>query len=200
MEINIRLAEPNDYAAIENLTREAFWNLSIPGCIEHYVVHQMHETGDSLPELEFVAEVEGRIVGHVIYGHARIEGEPLEGLLYMGPISVDPPLQRRGIGSALVRKSLYQARVHHHPAVFAKGNPDFYKRFGFVSAAVFGIYMENRHELEPFFLVKELRRNAVNGFIGKFCPDQFHVPQMEQVEAFDQKFPPKEKKALQEME
>ena len=64
--MNIRLEQPADYREVENLTREAFWNVYAPGCVEHYVLNQYRSNPDFIPELNFVMEVDGRIIGHVI--------------------------------------------------------------------------------------------------------------------------------------
>ena len=62
--IEIRLERPEDYRAIENLTREAFWNHHVPGCDEHYLAHVLRGSDCFLPELDFVAECSGQIVGN----------------------------------------------------------------------------------------------------------------------------------------
>ena len=56
----IRLERPCDYRTVETITREAFWNLSVPGCDEHYYVHVMRSHADFIPELDFVLEVGGK--------------------------------------------------------------------------------------------------------------------------------------------
>ena len=54
--MNIRLEQPKDYQEVENLTREAFWNVYRPGCLEHYVINQYRTNPDFIPELDFVME------------------------------------------------------------------------------------------------------------------------------------------------
>ena len=71
----IRRETEKDYRAVEELTREAFWNVYKPGADEHYFVHQMRSHPDFLPELAFVAEVDGRIVGSIMYTKAWLEDE-----------------------------------------------------------------------------------------------------------------------------
>ena len=61
--MNIRLEQPKDYREVENLTREAFWNVYAPGCVEHFVLHQYRNNPDFIPELDFVMEEDGKIVG-----------------------------------------------------------------------------------------------------------------------------------------
>ena len=57
----IRTETPKDYREVENLTREAFWNQSEPGCCEHYFVHKMRSHPDFLPQLACVLEIDGKI-------------------------------------------------------------------------------------------------------------------------------------------
>ncbi len=64
---HLRLAQPADYRATEELTREAFWGLNHPGCDEHLLLHKLRAVPASVPELDYVAEVNGKLVGHVIY-------------------------------------------------------------------------------------------------------------------------------------
>ena len=78
--MHIRLEQPEDYREVENLTREAFWNVYAPGCVEHYVLHLYRSNPDFIPELDFVMEVDDanspngkRIIGHVMFSKAEIK-------------------------------------------------------------------------------------------------------------------------------
>ena len=115
--ITIRLEEPTDYRTVEELTRAAFNNpdrverskINCP--MEHHMVHRLREQ-DGIMELNFVAEMNGRIVGHIIYSHAHIlkSDGTKTAVLNFGPISVWPELQRSGIGSALMNYSIAEAK------------------------------------------------------------------------------------------
>ena len=108
----IRTETSDDYAIVENLTREAFWNVYRPGCVEHYVLHCLRSLPEFIPQLSLVAEAEGLILGHIMYSRASItcdDGSCLP-IVIFGPLSVAPEHQRRGIGSALVRHSLALAK------------------------------------------------------------------------------------------
>lgn len=67
MDFDIRLEEGNDYRIVEELTREAFWNLHLPGCDEHFAVNKLRKCSSYIPELDLVAEMERKIIGHIIY-------------------------------------------------------------------------------------------------------------------------------------
>ena len=106
--IIIRREMPTDYAAVEHLTREAFWNVYRPGCLEHYVVHVLREDPDFVPELDLVMERDGELIGHVLYMRAKIvadDGREIP-MMTFGPISIRPDLQRQGLGEYLLDYSM----------------------------------------------------------------------------------------------
>ena len=67
MNIDLRLELPEDYRESEEVMREAFWNYYAPGCDEHYLLHIMRNTPNFIPELDYVAISEGKIVGVVVF-------------------------------------------------------------------------------------------------------------------------------------
>ena len=99
MKFEIRREIPEDYRAVEELTREAFWNLNAPGCTEHYLVHQLRAHADFLAELSCVAIHGAEIVGSIAYSRSRVEETPT---VTFGPLSVLPVYQGRGVGASLV--------------------------------------------------------------------------------------------------
>ncbi len=70
--ITIRREARQDRQTVEELTRRAFYNLYLPGCVEHYLVHTMREHPDFIPELDLVAEEDGQILGSIM-SHSFIE-------------------------------------------------------------------------------------------------------------------------------
>lgn len=94
----IRNEQKEDYRTVEQLVREAFWNLYVPGCNEHYILHNLRNSDDLIPELDFVAEKEGQIVGQIAYSRATIKGGQGErkGVITFGPVSVYYPHFRNG--------------------------------------------------------------------------------------------------------
>lgn len=197
--LTIRPETRDDFAAVENLTREAFWNVYQPGCDEHFIVHRIRSLPCCIPELSLVLEEDGEILAHILYCHAHIDaddGRKIPIVLF-GPLSVRPDVQRRGYGSALVRESLARAAGMGLGAVCITGNFAFYSRFGFTKAQESGLYYENEREKPtPFFMVKELIPGYLSGVTGSYTdPDAYHVNKAE-AEAFDAQFPPKEKLKL----
>lgn len=98
--IKIRNEEEKDYSIVEELTREAFYNQYVPGCVEHYLVHIMRRHKDFIPELDFVLERDGQVIGNIMYTKARLvdEAGAEKEILTFGPVCVAPKYQRMGYG------------------------------------------------------------------------------------------------------
>ena len=204
--MNIRLEKPEEYRAVENLTREAFWNVYRPGCTEHFVLHQYRNNPDFIPELDFVMEEDGRLIGHVMFSKAELvlnDGSKKPSWTF-GPISIHPDYKRKGYGLQLLRYALEEARKMGVGFLCMEGNIDFYKHAGFVQASTFHIHYHDfpKEEEVPFFLAQELIPGwlASQG-IGEatYCPPKGYFVADEDPEAFeayDATFPQKEKLRL----
>jgi len=110
--ILIRKETEKDYKIVENLIRETFWNVYRPGAFEHFVLHCMRKDKNFLPELDFVMEIDGEIIGQNIFYPAEIisdNGEKIK-ILAMGPICISKIFQRQGYGKILLDYSLEQAK------------------------------------------------------------------------------------------
>lgn len=137
----IRRERPADYAAVEQLTREAFWNVYRPGCMEHYVVHVLRDDPAFVPELDLVLEREGQLIGHVLYMRAQlhtVDGRILP-VMTFGPISIHSDFQGQGYGAQLLEASMELAKQMGAGALCIEGNPTYYGRFGFAAASARGI-------------------------------------------------------------
>ena len=196
----IRLETQEDYREVENLTREAFWNVYRPGCLEHYVLHTFRDKPDFVPELSFVLEKDGEIIGHVMYVRSEIladDGRVIP-IMTFGPISVAPAYNRMGYGTVLLRHSMDEARKLGAGALAITGNIDFYGKLGFVVASTKGIHYsaEPRTEEVPYFLIKELTPGFLDGVTGSYMDPEGYFVDEKEAEAFDLGFPPKEKLKL----
>lgn len=195
MNITLRLEEEKDFRAVENLTREAFWNVYRPGCNEHLIVHQLRSSWAFIKELDFVAELGGEIVGNIVYSKSIVvddAGNKKE-VIGFGPISVSPSCQRQGIGAKLINHTVKIAKDMGFKAIIIFGDPSYYHRFGFKNAEIFDIHTSEGENFEPF-MVKELYAGSLQGITGRFFEDgAFHVSE-EELELFDREFPTKEKK------
>ena len=196
----IRLETKEDYKEVENVTREAFWNVYRPGCMEHYVLHCYRNREDFIKELDFVMEKDGKIIGHVMYSKAEIQADDGRKIPIMtfGPISILPEYKRKGYGKKLLDYSMQKAKEMGAGALCIEGNIDFYGKSGFVVASTKGIhyYAEPRENEVPYFLLKELEQGFLDDIEGIYrTPEGYFVDEKE-VENFDQKFPKKEKLRL----
>ncbi len=103
---------------------------------EAQLVHDLRADGDVIAALSIVAVLDGDVVGHVVCSRASIADRPSIGL---GPLSVIPAYQRRGVGQALMHAVLAAADALDAPAVALVGDPGYYSRFGFVAGATLGV-------------------------------------------------------------
>ncbi len=194
MNIEIRHESKKDYEEVENLTREAFWDIYQPGCDEHLLAHKLREVPAFIPELDFVAELDGKIVGNIMYSKAKIVDEKgvEHEVITFGPLSVLPSYQKSGIGSRLVNFTIELAKKMGFRAIVIFGNPDYYHRFGFANADKFHITTSDGANFEAFMAL-ELYKGALQGIGGKFHEDPVFQIDKEELESFERKFPNKEK-------
>lgn len=132
----IRREAPGDVRAIHDLTARAFARPDQPVPVEASLVEALRADVGWIPALSLVAELDGGVVGHVVCTRADLDGTAVLGL---GPLSVDPPYQARGAGSALMHAVLGAADALDEPLVVLLGNPAYYRRFGFGLAGALGI-------------------------------------------------------------
>ncbi len=192
----IRLENEKDYREVENLAREAFWNLSVPGCTEHYFIHMMRDHEDFIPELDHVLEMDGKIVGCVMYCKGRLVDEQgnTKEILTMGPLCVLPEYQRKGFGKALLEHTFALAEKMGYDTVINFGNPDNYVARGYKSCKKYNVCFEG--DIFPAaLLVKVLKEDALDGrkWFYHQCDADKCCEHEEAVERFDAEFPPKEK-------
>lgn len=190
----IRRETEADYCAVEELHRNAFWNVQVPGCSEHYLAHILRKHPDFIPELDLVYELDGEIVGNVMYTKSELleESGNSTGILTFGPIGVAPEYQRRGIGKALLEASFDIAAGLGYPAIAIFGDPDNYVARGFRSCKRYNVCLEG--DIFPAaLLVKELKPGFFDGRKLVFRESPAYEIQERDAEAFDAGFPPKEK-------
>lgn len=126
----LRPERPADPPRIRSLTQAAFAGAAHSSGTEAAIVDALRAAGGL--SLSLVAELEGAVVGHVAFSPVRIEGAEL-GWLGLGPVSVAPTAQRRGIGTALVEAGLARIRADGAAGCVVLGDPAFYRRFGFTA-------------------------------------------------------------------
>lgn len=198
--LNIRNEKPEEFRVVENLVRESFWNVYRPGCLEHFVLHELRNDADFVKELDFVMEKDGEIIGQNIFMKAKImadDGREIP-ILTMGPICIKNDLKRQGYGKFLLDYSLEKATELGFGAICFEGNINFYGKSGFTFASEKGIRYHGLPEGadSSFFLCKELKNGYLDGITGEYSTPQGYFVDEEKAEEFDKKFPKKEKLKL----
>jgi predicted N-acetyltransferase YhbS len=195
METLIRKTTENDFSYTENLTRESFWNIYKPGCDEHLVLHNIRKSKSYISELDLVAVQESEIVGHIISTKAKIidlQNNEHE-ILCVGPLSVFPKFQKKGIGSQLLNESIKVAKELNYKGMILFGNPDYYHRFGFKNAQEYSITTKEGLNFEPFMALV-FQPDKLDNIKGKFFEDNAFVTQPNELIEFEKQFPYKEKR------
>ncbi len=201
--MNLRLEQPKDYREVEELTREAFWNVYRPGCTEHFVLNQYRNNPDFIPELDLVMEEDGKIIGHIMFSKAELvldDGSRRPSWTF-GPISIHPDYKRKGYGIKLLNYALDKARDMGIGFLCMEGNIEFYKNAGFGLASSLGIHYhaEPRDAEVPYFLAQELipgwlKSNGIRE-ATYYPPKGYFVADAnpEAFDAYEATFPAKEK-------
>ena len=198
--LNIRNEKKEDYRAVENLIRESFWNVYRPGCLEHYVIHKLRDDVDFIPELSFVMELDGRLIGQNMFMKANIKADDGRDvpIMTMGPICIAPEFKGKGYGKILLDYSLERAKEYGCQALCFEGNINFYGKSGFTFASNFGIRYHGLPDGEDasFFLCKELEEGYLDGVTGEYATPKGYFVDENEAEEFDKNFPKKEKLKL----
>lgn len=196
----IRLERKEEYRQVENLVREAFWNVYRPGCLEHYVLNQLRNDEAFVKELDFVMEKDGELIGQNMFIRAVIKADDGRDIpiMTMGPICITPCLKRQGYGKILLDYSLEKARELGCGAVCFEGNIDFYSKCGFTYASEFGIRYHGLSEDDDasFFLCIELIDGYLDSVTGEYSTPKGYFVDEAEAEEFDKQFPYKEKLKL----
>ena len=196
-EICIRLETEKDFRIVEELTREAFWNVYAPGAVEHYFVHTMRSHPDFIPDLAFVLEADGKIIGNIMYTKSWLKDEngTMKEILSFGPLCVAPEYQRQKFGKALIEHSFAEAKKLGFDTVVIFGNPGNYVGSGFVSCKKKNVSFVRDGNFPTALLVCELIPGVLEGKKWMYLPSDADAccEDTAAVEAFDATFPPKEK-------
>lgn len=160
----IRNERESDRAIVEDVVRKAFYNMYAPGCVEHYLVRNMRGHEDFIPELDFVIERNGEVIGNVMYTKATLTDETggVKSILTFGPVSIRPDFQRQGYGRMLLEHSIEAAARMGGEAIVIVGSPANYVGLGFKSCRLFGVCAEGG-KFPAAMLVKELVPGALAG-------------------------------------
>lgn len=169
--ISIRPERPEDFEAISKLVYESFhYGTSYSdGNVEERLVREIRSKQYYIPELSFVAEMEGKMVGYFMLSHFPISGQHQDELLLLSPVAVEYHHLRQGIGKAMINLGLEKAREQGYKGVLVEGNPEFYHIFGFVTSTEYGIYPSSEVKLPSpeCLMVLELCKDGLADIKGE---------------------------------
>lgn len=194
MNIKIRREEPKDYRIVEEVAREAFWNLYCPGCNEHLIINTIRTHADFIPELAFVIELDNKVVGSIFYTHSKVvskDGSEHKTITF-GPVSILPNLHRRGLGKALIIHSIEEAKRLGYSAIIIGGYPYHYQPYGFAGSKKYGISMPDG-KYYTGIMALPLYEGALDGVSGSVYMSDAYEPDENKLDEFDKVFPVKEK-------
>lgn len=199
--LNIRNEKEADYKIVEDITRKAFYNVYVPGCMEHYLVHIMRGHEDFIPELDFVIELDGQIVGNIMYTKAKLtdEGGTEKEIVTFGPVSILPEYQRNGYGKMLIGHSLKRAAELGYEAVVIMGSPANYVGSGFQCCKKYNVCVE-KDKYPAAMLVKELKPGALDGRLWFYSDSPVMNVDEREAQAFDDGLEKMEKKWMPSQE
>ncbi len=193
----VRNEEQKDWAVVERITRQAFYNLYVPGCVEHYLVHIMREHEDFIPELDFVLELDGQVIGNIMYTKAKLTDEngTEKEILTFGPVSIHPAYQRMGYGKMLMEHSFQAAIQLGYDTIVIFGSPANYVSRGFKCCKKYNVCIENG-KYPAAMMVKELIPHILDGHKWFYQDSPVMAISEEEAERYDDTLEPMEKKYL----
>ncbi|BDG66620.1 GCN5 family acetyltransferase [Enterococcus innesii] len=197
MTITIRHEKEKDHRIVEEITREAFWNLYFPGAVEHLLVHNIRKHPDFIPELSFVIALDNEIIGSIFYTKAKVIDKHggVHPIITFGPVSISPEYQRQGFGRMLIEHSLAEAKRLGFNAIILGGFTYHYHPYGFVGTKKYNISMPDG-KFYTGVMALPLFEGALDGISGSVHFSEAMYPYESILNDFDKTFPPKEKKVL----
>lgn len=189
MNIKIRNEHPEDYRIVEEVAKEAFWNLYFPVCNEHVVIHNMRNHPDFIPELSLWIEVDDKIVGSIFYTHSKVvskDGTQRKTITF-GPVSILPSMHRKWLGRKLITHSIETAKKLGYKAILTLGYLYHYELYGFVGAKRYGISIPDGKYYKRL-LVLPLYEDALDNISGHVIFADVFDHSEDEVDEFDKSF------------
>jgi predicted N-acetyltransferase YhbS len=132
----IRQEQPTDYRETQAVVRLAFETMPHADGDEHELVEKLRASPDFIPFLSLVAELNGKIIGHILFSKTIIGSETA---LTMAPVSVLPKFQNQGIGGSLIKAGHTVAKNLGYKGIVVLGHENYYPKFGYTPASNYGI-------------------------------------------------------------
>lgn len=169
MNITIRKEEENDHIQIYDVNKSAFQQEN-----EGKSIEKIRKSENFIPELSIVAELNNRIVGHILFSKIKIVGDSNYQSLFLAPMAVIPEFQKRGIGSELIKRGMDKAKELGFNSIIVLGHKEYYPKFGFQRASRWGIKCPFEVP-DDVFMAIELTEKALEGKAGTVeYPDEFN--------------------------
>lgn len=167
--LRIRPEKPADILAITSVHQAAFHDEG-----ESRLVELLRQNGKA--EISLVAEADGQVIGHLLFSPVTIAGSD-HGLRGLGlaPVGVLPACQKQGAGTGMIQLGLKMANLRGYDYCIVLGDPAYYQRFGFQTAALFGL--ENEYGAHEEFMALEFRRGCLSEVAGlvQYAPEFNHL-------------------------
>lgn len=173
IDVIIREERQKDFEKINQVVKAAFKNVEQSDHTEHLLVERLRKSQAYIPALSLVAQTpQGEIVGHLLLSKAHIiNGSQSFEVLALAPLSVAPAFQRNLIGSKLIEVAHQRAKKLGYAAIVLLGHKDYYPRFGYKKASLFGVSFPFNAP-DDCCMVIELQKNALRGINGVVCYSQ----------------------------
>ncbi len=169
MNTTIRKEEEKDYKQIYEVNKLAFQQEN-----ESKLIEKIRKSKNFIPGLSIVAEIDNRIVGHILFSKIKIIGASDYESLALAPMAVIPEFQKKGIGSELIKKGIAKAKELGFDSIIVLGHKEYYPRFGFQRASKWDIKCPFEVP-EDVFMAIELTEKALEGKAGTVeYPDEFN--------------------------
>ena len=174
---NIRKETPKDYAWVVELTEKAFETMEFSDHNEGKLVENLRKSESFIRDLSLVAELNGKVVGHILFTPLRIENNQRHfDSLTLAPVSVLPEFQNQGIGSQLILAGHERAKELGFKSVIVFGHPKYYPRFGYIPASSYGIKSPIPLPSDDVFMTLELVDGSLSGVSGTVVfPPEFGI-------------------------
>ena len=164
--MKIRQENSNDFKEVLDLVEESFKDEAFTDHQEQFLVERLRKSEAFIPELSMVAEVDGKIVGHILVTKLKIKNKTNEfDSLALAPVSVLPEFQGKGIGGKLILESHRKAKDLGYKSIVILGHEKYYPRFGYQQADKYGIELPFEVPKENCMVI-ELVENGLEGVTG----------------------------------
>jgi len=169
MNTTIRKEEEKDHKQIYEVNKLAFQQEN-----ESKLIEKIRKSENFIPELSIVAEIDNRIVGHILFSKIKIIGDSDYESLALAPMAIIPEFQKSGIGSELIKKGMDKAKELGFDSIIVLGHKEYYPKFGFQRASKWDIKCPFEVPDEVFMAI-ELTEKALEGKAGTVeYPDEFN--------------------------